>query len=61
MLAKILIILLAAFFLWWIIGYFKANPKAFSGKNLNRSFFTMGILALILIALIFLCVMFLRH
>jgi len=60
MLAKILIILLAAFFLWWIIGYFKTHPKAFSAKNLNRSFFTMGILALILIAFIFLCVMFLR-
>ena len=60
MLAKILVLLLAAFFLWWIIRYFKANPKAFSAKNLNKSFFTMGILALILIAFIALLVFFLR-
>jgi len=60
MLAKILIVLLAAFFVWWIIRYFKLNPGAFSAKNLNRSFFTMGILALILIVFIFLCVIFIR-
>ena len=61
MLGKILVILLAAFFLWWIIGYFKTHPKSFSAKNLNRSFFTMGILALILIVFIALCVILLRH
>ncbi|MGD9108531.1 MAG: hypothetical protein PVI75_05105 [Gammaproteobacteria bacterium] len=60
MLAKILVLLLAAFFIWWIIRYFKLNYNAFSAKNLNRSFFTMGILALILIVFIYLCVLFIR-
>ena len=41
----------------WVI---RSNPKMFSKENLNRSFFTMGILALILIVFITLIVVLLR-
>ncbi len=39
----------------------KGNPEQFSKDNLNKSFFTMGILALVLIAFIALLVLSVRH
>tara|TARA_B100000949_G_C14249093_1_gene437242 strand:- start:979 stop:1173 length:195 start_codon:yes stop_codon:yes gene_type:complete len=39
----------------------KNQPEQFSAKNLNKSFATMGILALILIAFIALLVLMLRQ
>lgn len=41
----------------WVI---RSNPQLFTKQNLNRSFFTMGILALILIIFLTLLVLFLR-
>lgn len=38
----------------------KGRPDQFSKENLNKSFFTMGILAVVLIAFIALMVLFLR-
>jgi hypothetical protein len=59
-LETIAIVVLSVFLIGWLIHYFKVNPGAFSGKNISRSFFTMGILALILIAFIWVLVMFAR-
>jgi hypothetical protein len=59
-LTQILILLLAGFLGWQLYKYVKANPQAFSRDNLNKSFFTLGILALLLIGFIALCVMILR-
>lgn len=41
----------------WVI---RSNPQLFTKQNLNRSFFTMGILALILIIFLTLLVLLLR-
>lgn len=50
--------ILAAGLMWWTI---RSNPQMFTRKNLSRSFFTLGILALILIVFIALLVWFLRN
>ena len=46
---------------WWIYRIIKGNPSAFSRENLGKSFFTMGVLAIILIAFITFCIFLLRH
>lgn len=48
------------FFIWMLVRFYKTNPEAFSGKNLNKSFLTMGLLALILIVVIGFIVVLLR-
>lgn len=45
---------------WWIIVTIRRNPGAFSRENLSKSFFTTGILALILIGIVAMCVVLLR-
>ena len=54
-------ILGCGFLLWWLYRGIKNNPEAFTGQNLNKSFMTMGILALILIATISIAIMMLRR
>ncbi|HHF7375131.1 hypothetical protein [Legionella bozemanae] len=39
----------------------KGNPGQFSKENLNKSFFTMGVLALVLIGFIALLVLIVRN
>ncbi|KTD72347.1 hypothetical protein [Legionella tucsonensis] len=39
----------------------KGKPEQFSKENLNKSFFTMGVLALVLIGFIALLVLILRN
>lgn len=57
---KILFVILAAFIAWLIYRNVKRAPQAFSRKNLGKSLSTLGILALILIAFIWLLVLLLR-
>lgn len=52
MLVKLLCIVLAIFVIWQLFTYLRLHPEAFSKENLNRSFFTIGILALLLIVFI---------
>ena len=54
----IILILCAMFLLYQTI---KHKPKTFSTKNLNKSFTTMGILGLILIAFVGLTVILLKN
>lgn len=56
-----LLVISAALMVWLIVRTIKGNPQAFSKENLSRSVYTMGILALILILIIFFCVMLLRN
>ena len=49
-------ILVVAIMFWTV----RRNPQMFSKENISKSFFSMGILALILIAFIALLVLFLR-
>jgi len=58
---KFLLVLIALFFMWQLFVYFRANPGAFSAANLNRSFFTIGILALLLMGFIALLVFVVRQ
>ena len=44
-----------------IVGLVKRNPESFKGANINKSFFTLGILALILIAVVVICILLVRN
>jgi len=55
---KLLSILSIVFFGWFLYRYVRSNPEAFSSANLSKSFFTLGILALLLIGFVAVCVMF---
>ncbi len=46
---------------WWIYRIIKVNPSSFSKESLGKSFFTMGVLAIILIVFIAGCIFILRH
>jgi uncharacterized membrane protein len=46
--------------LFWLFHFIKQNPGQFSAQNLHKSFFTMGILALLLIGFIALLVIYLK-
>ncbi|MEK6731719.1 MAG: hypothetical protein AABY34_06040 [Pseudomonadota bacterium] len=59
--AQILWALIAAFLLWFLYRSVRANPGSFSRKNLSRSIFTFGVLALILIGFVALLVVLLKH
>jgi hypothetical protein len=49
---KLIFIVLSIFIIWQLFVYLRANPEALSKNNLSRSFFTLGVLALILIAFV---------
>lgn len=57
---QILLIAGAAFIIWYLIRTIRSNPQAFSKEMFNKSFSTMGILALVLIAFITICIWILR-
>ena len=58
--AKLLYVVMAIFLGWMMYRYVRANPQAFSSANLGKSFYTLGILAVLLIAFIAFCVFLLR-
>ncbi|WP_058534139.1 hypothetical protein [Legionella saoudiensis] len=51
----------AGLILFLLYRSIKGNPDQFSRENLNNSFFTMGVLALVLIGFIAVLVFTLRH
>ncbi|EKD45535.1 MAG: hypothetical protein ACD_69C00247G0002 [uncultured bacterium] len=52
MFIKVMFIILSIFIGWQLFVYLRTHPEAFSKDNLNRSFFTLGILAILLIGFI---------
>lgn len=60
MFTNILAIIGIALLVWMLYRGIKGNPDAFSKDNLNKSFMTMGILALILIGVIAFAVIMLK-
>jgi hypothetical protein len=58
---KLLLIVVSIFFIWQLFVYFRAHPEAFSKANLNASFFTLGILALLLIGFVALLVFIVKQ
>lgn len=61
MLTTILLVAGAGLILWFTYKNVTRNPQAFTKENTSRSFFTLGILALILIGVITLLVFLLKH
>lgn len=61
MLERILVFLLGFFFVFLMFRTIRNNPGLLNKENLNASFRTMGILALILIAAVGIVVFFLRR
>lgn len=59
--SKIAAILFAVFILFGLFRYIRSNPESLSFANLNKSFFTIGMLAIGLIAFIAVIVMLLRR
>lgn len=57
---QILGLLGAAFIAWFIYQTIKNQPQQFSRENINKSFYTLGILALILIGFVSLLVLLVR-
>lgn len=60
-LQKILMLLAAVIVIWLTFRMVRGNPNAFSSEALHKSFFTIGILTLILIGFIAVCVWLLRN
>jgi hypothetical protein len=58
---QLFVAIIAVVLIWWLYKRIKQNPKAFSKESFSKSFFTMGVLALILIGFIALVVAYLRH
>jgi hypothetical protein len=61
MLTKLLTIVGLLLLVWVLYRGVKGNPQAFSRENLGKSFTTLGVLALGLIALVAAAVMFLKR
>lgn len=56
----LVVALVIGFLLWNLYRGVKNKPEAFSKENTGKSFYTLGLLALSLIALITFCVILLR-
>lgn len=57
---KLFFIALTIFIIWLIYRQIRYNPKAFAKENLSKSLWTLGLLALGLIAFVGLLVLLLR-
>ncbi len=58
--AKWLYIIGAALAAWLLYRSIRGNPQAYSRENINKSIYTLGILALILIVFIGLIILLLK-
>lgn len=58
---KILFVIGGLVMAWFIYHTIKNQPGAFSKENLGKSFYTLGILALILIVFVGGLILMLRH
>jgi len=57
---QLLFLLTAGLFIWLGVRFFRANPGAFSKDKMEKSFFTVGVLTLGLIAFVTLLVFLLK-
>lgn len=60
MLYSLLYLAISALLIWMIIRLYKQNPQIFSKENISKSFTTVGLLALMIIVVIFLAVKILK-
>lgn len=57
---KIALLVVMALIVWFIYHTIRKVPAMFSKENISKSFYTMGILAIVLIGFIVLCIWLLR-
>lgn len=57
---KLTYIVLAIFFVWQLFLYLNRHPDALSKENIDKSIFTLGLLALGLMGFVYLLVYFLK-
>lgn len=57
---QLLALIGAGFIVWVLYRYIKGQPQQFSRENLTKSFYSMGVLGLLLIGFVALLVLFLR-
>lgn len=60
-LSNILLLVLAIFIVWSLYYFIKNRSELFNTETLNKSFFSMGILAIILIIAVSFTVMLLKN
>lgn len=58
--ALLLLLVTAVLMIWFMVRTVRHNPEAFSKANVGKSFYTVGILTLLIIGVIAVCVMLLR-
>ena len=58
---QVLGLVAAGFIVWILYRNIKGNPQQFSRENLQKSFFSMGVLALLLIGFVGLLVLLLNY
>ena len=58
--SSLLYLLGAGLMVWIIVRMVRRTPSSFSKESLSKSAFTLGLLALMLIGVIFLCVVMLK-
>jgi hypothetical protein len=58
---QLFFVILAVLSGWLLYRQIKGNPQAFSSENMHKSLWTMGLLALFLIAFVGILVMIVRH
>lgn len=56
----ILFLVSGALMLWFLVRTIRGNRQAFSKENLNKSFYTIGILTLLIIAVVAMGVLLLK-
>ena len=58
---KFFCLLIALMLIWFAIRLIRMSPGSFSFENINKSLFTLGVMALVLIGFIAALVIMLRH
>jgi hypothetical protein len=51
----------AGLLIWYMVRTIRSQPEVFSKQMFSKSFYTMGILAIILILFVALCIFILRN
>lgn len=57
---QILALVGAGLLIWYMIRVIRSQPEVFSKQMFSKSFYTMGILAIVLILFIAICIFILR-
>lgn len=58
---QILALVMIGLAIWWLYRTVKNQPQIFSKENLNKSIYSLGILALVLIVFVAFLVMLVRN